>query len=227
MKKLMKTNCITASIIFILLISGCTPSLVYSPSINLPPEPLNGGQFQITGGVGMLAEARPHRMDAEIALGQDLTIRYSPFDRFTLQIKGWKDISNNLEDQRSGASYTNIILLNDINSTIRIGLVPTGAFLFVNNDLEGGGGAMQLAVWLPKYWLINSYIALGAGFGIREITDKNNQWGWGYIGNVGIATLIGNHITLNLEISGIKQVNEWENITHYILAPSFNVGFQL
>jgi len=223
----MHTKFIATSIISLLIVSGCTPSLVYSPSINLPPEPLNGGQFQITGGVGMLAEARPHRMDDEVASGQDLTLRYSPFDRFTLQIKGWKDISNNLGEQRSGLSYTNIILLNKINSKIRFGLVPTGAFLFVNNDLEGGGGAMQLAAWFPKYWLINPYVAFGAGFGIREITDTNNQWGWGYIGNVGLATLIRNHITLNMEISGIKQVNEWENITHYILAPSFNVGFQL
>ena len=91
------------------MIIGCTPSLVYDPSLNLPHEPIAGGHFQISTGFGMLPEARPHKMKDDVAFGQNLLIRYSPFDRFTLQLSGWVDRSNNSEDERSGYSYTNII----------------------------------------------------------------------------------------------------------------------
>lgn len=215
------------SFISIFFISGCTPSLVYDPSLNLPPEPLKGGEFHVTGGVVMLPEARPEHMKEKVALGHNFTIRYSPFDRFTLQVRGWKDRSHNLEEKRSGISYSNIILMNSENSIMRIGFIPTGAILFVDGNIEGGGGAAQLAFWLPSYRSINPYLALGAGFGIRDITDNKDQWGWGHVVNIGISTKIIRYFTMNLEATGIKQVNEYEKVTHYIFAPSFNIGFQL
>lgn len=69
------------------------------------------------------------------------------------------------------------------------------------------------------------YILFGPGFGVRDLPVEDNEWGWGILLNLGTSILISNHFTLNLEISGIFQNNEYENLSDIILSPSFNLGF--
>ena len=92
--------------------------------------------------------------------------------------------------------------------------------------MEGGGGAMRLAFGLPKYRFISPYIATSAGLGIRNIEGKNNEWGWGFVTNMGLSTKIYNYFTVNIELSYIKQVNEDEHLTNNIFVPNVNFGFQ-
>jgi len=54
--------------------AGCPPSLVYSPSANLPPRPLKKGKVQFLGWIGMFPEARPHDVDSKTAIGGDLEL---------------------------------------------------------------------------------------------------------------------------------------------------------
>jgi hypothetical protein len=209
--------------IFIFIFSiGCPPSLVYSPSVNLPPRPLNKGQVQFLVGMGMFPEVRPHEVDNKTAIGGEATIRFALSDSFTLQAKGWLDFSNNVDFSRYGFSISNIIMLNDDKSSLRIGIMPTGALLF-GSGLEGGGGVLPICLWLPGYKSANFYVSLGPGFGLRT-TGDNSQWGWGILLNVGTSILISNHLTLNFEVSGILQKNEYENVSDFIISPSFNLG---
>ncbi len=215
--------------IFILVfIMGCPPSLVYSPSTNLPPRPLKKRQVQFLGGIGMFPEACPHEVDKKTAIGGEATFRYALSDYFTLQAKGWTDFSDNVDFSRWGFSVSSIIMFNDDKSSYRIGIMPTGAFLFSTGGFGGGidgvGAVLPICLWFPKYKEINFYISLGPGFGARMFPVENDKWGWGILLNMGTSILISNHLTFNLEVSGIVQKNEYENISDFILSPSFNLG---
>lgn len=48
-----------SSIVF----QSCIPSLVYSPSLNLPSKPLNKDEVQILAGVGYLPETKPEKTE--------------------------------------------------------------------------------------------------------------------------------------------------------------------
>ena len=221
--------CLSKLFIFSLFIfififtTGCPPSLVYSPSANLPPRPLKKGQVQILSGIGMFPEARPHEVDNKTAIGGEATFRFALSDYITLQAKGWLDFSDNVDFSRYGFSISSIIMFNDDKSSYRIGIMPTGAFLF-GSGLEGGGGVLPICLWFPEYKSTNFYISLGPGFGLRNMSADSNQWGWGILLNTGISILISNHLTLNFEVSGIVQKNEYENVSDFILSPSFNLG---
>jgi len=202
--------------------TGCPPSLVYSPSANLPPRPLKKGQVHFLGGIGMFPEVRPHEVEYKTAIGGEATLRFALSDYFTLQAKGWLDLSANVDFSRYGFSISNIIMFNNDKSPLRIGIMPTGALLF-GSGLEGGGGALPICLWFPGYKSTNFYVSLGPGFGLRT-TGDNSQWGWGILLNVGTSILVSNHLTLNFEISGILQKNEYENVSDFIISPSFNLG---
>lgn len=214
--------------VFMLIVSvnflGCTGSLIYSPSANLSPQPLKKEQSQVLIGIAEFPETRPHLSVEKTAYGGELTYRYAICDHFTLQVKGWKDLEDESDDDRWGGSFSIIAMLND-SSDFRFGLMPTGAFLFGNGEAGGGGGALPVCFWFTRYTPFNFYTSLAPAIGVRDMGAEKKQWGWGIIMNVGTAVSIKNRLTLNLEISGIKQINEYEDIEDNFVCPSFNVGY--
>lgn len=205
---------------------GCPPSMVYSPSVNLPPRPLKSGQGQFLVGFGMFPEARPHEVGSNAAIGGEATLRFALSDYFSLQTKGWLDLSGNVDFTRYGFSISSIIMFNSDRSSYRIGIMPTGALLLSSSGfgLEGGGGVLPICLWFPNYKELSFYIALGPGFGTRDFPVEDNRWGWGILLSAGTSILISNHLTMNLEVSGIVQNNEYENLSDFIVSPSLNLG---
>jgi hypothetical protein len=201
--------------------------MVYSPSVNLPPRPLESGQEQFLVGFGMFPEARPHEVSGSTAIGGEATIRFALSDYFSLQTKGWLDLSSNVDFTRYGFSISTLIMLNSDRSSYRIGIMPTGALLFSSSGfgaVEGGGGVLPICLWFPNYKDLSFYVALGPGFGTRNFPIEKNQWGWGILLNVGASIFLSDHFTMNLEVSGILQNNEYENLSDFIVAPSINLG---
>ncbi len=208
----------------ILIINSCAPSLVYSPSINLPPRPLQKDEIQLLGGVGYLPETLPDKTSAKMAFGGEATLRYGFNNTISGQIKGWYDFSDNVEQKRWGLSTASIITFND-SSDFRFGVMPNIAMVLADNSIEGGGGSLPFTFWINKYNPFNMYFGFGPIVGIRDLTDEANQWGWGLILNSGISILLDNKCTINLEFSGIKQVNEYNGSKEYYFAPSLNIGY--
>lgn len=214
-------------LVFIFLltfVSGCRYSVVYSPSVNLPPGPLEQWDVQILGGVGMFPEVRPHEKNRETAVGGETTIRLALSDRWTLQAKGWTDLSGRYIFNRSGFSVSSLIVLNKEKSLYRFGIMPTCAFLYLGKNHEGFGCALPLCLWFPEFMKNNIYIALGPGLSATEWPIEDREWGWGVLLNVGTSILIEENFTLNFEVSSILQRNEYESVTDFILSPSFNIG---
>lgn len=207
--------------------TGCPPSMVYSPSVNLPPRPLKSGQGQFLAGFGMFPEARPHEVGGNTAFGGEATLRFALSDYLSFQTKGWLDLSSNVDFTRYGFSVSTIILFNSDRSSYRIGIMPTGAFLLSSQGFggfEGGGAVLPICLWFPDYKELSFYVALGPGFGTRNYPVEDDQWGWGILLNVGTSISLSDHFTMNLEVSGIFQNNEYENLSDFIVAPSLNLG---
>lgn len=175
-------------------------------------------------GVGVLPETRPHLVEHKTAFGADGSFRLAFCDHITLQGKYWHDLSDNLDENRFGLSFSMIAAFAD-SSTLRFGLVPTAAFVSGNGDFQGGGGGMFLAVWYNKFSPLTLYGTVGPAFGVRVTDEENSKWGWGVLLNGGIATLVKKHLTINLELAAVKQVNEYDDRKDYFLCPSINIGY--
>jgi len=206
------------------LFSNCTSSFIYSPSINLPPKPLQKGQLEVLGGFAFLPESRPQTTKSKTAFGGEATFRYAVCDHFSLQTKAWKDFSENVDASRSGISTSTIAMLNDSSAT-RYALISTAAFVFDREGLEGGGGGLRLGISFLKYNPVALYGAIGPAFGLRNLSHDNNEWGWGILGNFGISTFIVDRITVRFEAACIHQINKYDKRTDFLISPSINIGY--
>ncbi|MGD1047203.1 MAG: hypothetical protein ABR899_00450 [Candidatus Krumholzibacteriaceae bacterium] len=218
-----------------LLLGGCLPShsLVYSPSINLPPEPLERKQVQVFGGVVNMPETSPFRQQAydgpagpllKTANGVELTARCGATDRLTLQAKGWVDTSDNLGlETRYGLSVATIIAEKRDLRGFRIGVMPAVSFLFREHEWLVGEGSLPLCVWFPDVSVLHPYAGLGPGLWIHEAT--NNDMGWLVVENWGCAALLARHFTINAELSTVQAFNRWTRRNDSFVTWSVNGGF--
>ncbi|MFT6883574.1 MAG: hypothetical protein ACJAVY_002380, partial [Marinoscillum sp.] len=71
---------------------GCT-SIMYSPSLDIPMNPLGKNQVDLQAGVGLFPETRPHEFDDKnTTLAAFGLLSYGITNNFTLSGKAWSDI---------------------------------------------------------------------------------------------------------------------------------------
>jgi hypothetical protein len=214
---------IAATLAAALLLGGCTPSMVYSPSVNLPPEPLKAKQVQILGGVVEMPEVRPGSVPEKTARGVEFTARVGAADWLMIQAKAWKDISDNIPDaERYGVSVSTILAERRDLGGFRVGLMPSVVFVCDEMDWYGAGATLPLCVWLPDLSVLHPYAALGPGYGAHD--TKNNEWGWCMIGNCGCAAVFARHFVVNAELSTVQAFNKYDKRNDSFLAWSVNGG---
>jgi len=199
---------------------GCTPSLVYSPSVLLPARPLQKEQGELTLGAGMLPETRPASVDRSAVAGGDLLARYAFSDRLTLGVKTWADLSGSEDETRWGALIEGIVMLSEASSGYRLALMPRTGMVLSNGSIEGGGVTVPLALWTPPISSVHPYGALGPIVGWRDLSASPTQLGYGVIGNVGASLLLSELFSLKAELAGIFQFNDYDNASDLLVAPS-------
>ncbi|MEE9442731.1 MAG: hypothetical protein V3V99_08695 [candidate division Zixibacteria bacterium] len=222
----MKLNQILSFLIIVssLISMGCTSSLVYSPTINLPVRPMTQKQAQFLGGVGYFPETRPEVTKEKTAFGGEATFRMALCDHYSLQFKGWKDLSENRRDDRFGFSFGTMAIVKN-SPNYKLSISPTAALVFGDGSLEGGGAGMPFSFWFTKFNSVNLYASVNPVFGVRAQVREKREWGWGIITNIGTSILVKNHLTINLELSSVKQVNVYEDKRNNFLCPSVNIGY--
>lgn len=211
-------------------LSSCTSSLLYNPAVNLPKEPLKKGEGQAMAGIGALGETRPHKADANIIAGQELLLRYGFSDHFTLQARYWGNFINwdwpeHSQRLRTGFAISSIILLNDPYDEWKFGLMPQLAFLFGGYDNDGRGGALSAAVWFPNTGIFYPYIASGPAFGYATNDYDGNEYGYGWITNLGTAIRLSKYFDVNVEFTGALQYNKYDDVTNFIPAPGVSITY--
>jgi hypothetical protein len=219
---------VTAMMLLLILLPGCYPSVVYSPSINLPPRPPRGGSGGAGAGAEMLAEMRPDNVTGSTAGGGNPSVRQAFSDRFSVAAKGWLDLSGKSTKSRSGFSMATIVLLSDSSSNTQWGIINHGAMLLQDGEIEGCGGGTSVIAWLPWMGSWRPYGAVGPFVGIRSTQagqSNNGEWGWGIMSNFGLSVFALEHLVLNLEVSGMYIRNEYDLTSAFVMSPS--AGFSL
>lgn len=212
--------------ILALCVTSCTSSLVYSPTINLPTEPLKQHQVEANGGILYLPETRPHRADRNMSFGFDGLLRYGLTDRVSLQAKGWRALKDLRGDSRSGFSLGSLVTLSAPSSTWQYGLIGQGGFVLWNSDIEGGGGSLSVVTWAPQFHSMKPYAGLGFIVGRRNSNSGNSdsfEWGWAITNNLGLNTTFSKHFGLNIELVTLYTKNEYDNYTKFLISPSLGL----
>jgi len=212
---------ILASFLAISLLSGC--GSIYSPTLNLPHEPLAKNQGQLTGTLSALPQQGLGDLGA--AASGEGQISYGFSDRFSLQLKAWSQLSELSQYQyNGGTSLAGTYLISSKDASLPLALIATSSMLIDGRTIKANGGSLQLAAWLPEFGIFRPYIGLGAG--ILAADFKTQDWGYGGIINAGTSIKFSDNIQINFELFGLlQQYIKYHSLSGF-LAPSLSVSLR-
>ncbi|MBI5215611.1 MAG: hypothetical protein HY960_07635 [Ignavibacteriae bacterium] len=212
----------------VLMVAGCAPSFVYSPSLDLPAKSVGKNNIQLNYGFIGLPETRPDDAGQKISWGTQGTARFGFSNSISGQLRIWKDGSDNVAKGRGGLSFGAIFMLNDSTSATRIGLGSIEGFVWDEKEVGGGGGMVPVIFWFPPSNHVSVYAAIGPAIGIRNLyaseSKKHSSWGLGIITNAGVALYGVSVFQINAEMTGIFQLNNYDSVGHLILSPSISLS---
>lgn len=221
-------------ILLIGLFTSCSKSLVYSPSINLINQPLKEKEVDIQGGVELLPETRPEKLQgSQITFGMSGQLSYGFTDKFNLSIKGWVDIEDRESVIRSGYSL-NGQFIKTIDERSRVIILPRIGIALNGNNIAGYGLGTSMIYQNSINQKLSWYGGIGLLWGFRylekELNFENEEklpMGFGVIGNVGIGWQLSNRIRFNCELNPIYQINTFDKNSQIILSPTIGIGYTI
>ncbi len=215
----------------VITLSNCSASLTYSPSLNLPKQPLPKGSIELQASAELFPESRPEKVDNRLTFGVNGRVGYAFSDNFSVSANGWLDAGNGSLDSRLGFAM-NAQFVKHRSPTSRIIILPR--FGFVNFG-EGYGLSNSVIYQKETSENLSWYTGLGAAWGYSQLnkislsTFEPPRYPFGYLvmGHLGIAYNLRNSVRFNLELNPIYQINSFDNETHFFVAPSLGFGFIL
>lgn len=201
--------------------AGC--GTIYSPTLNLPHEPLTKNQGQLTGTVGALPQEGLG--DLGFASSGEGQISYAFSDRFSLQGKAWSQLSELYHlNYNGGTSIAATYLISSKGAQVPLALIATSSMFIDGRDIKANGGSLQLAAWLPEVGIFRPYIGLGAG--IMAANFKTRDWGYGGILNLGTSIKCNDNLHINFEAFGILQRYIRYSAISGFFAPSLSLSWK-
>jgi hypothetical protein len=221
-------------LVLIGLLSSCSKSLVYSPSINLTNQPIKEKEIDIQGNIELLPETRPEVLRGnQTTLGLGGQLCYGFTDRFNLTIKGWADIEGRESLTRSGYSL-NGQFIKSISENHRLIILPRIGIALNGTDISGYGFGASMIYQNSINQKLSWYGGGGLIWGFRYLEKETNSQneeklpiGFGIVGNLGISWQLSNSIRLNCEINPIYQINTFDENAQILLSPSIGIGYTL
>jgi hypothetical protein len=226
-------------IIALVSLSSCATSLVYSPSVGLTTKPLKQGDIDLKGAAILLPETRPSSIGVQTSLGGEAHIAYGFTDKFALQVKGWAAVTPN--NVRMGYSLAGIRTLKETEK-LRLILMPRVGVALSGNSIEGYGLELPLILQYNENANTTLFVGLGGAFGFSQLEKMNKNAGfasglagddfkypYGYAAllHTGLMYRLTRQFRINLELSGIYQLNTFDNQRHYLLSPNVGIGYTI
>lgn len=203
-------------------LNGC--GSIYSPTLNLPHEPLLKNQGQLTGTLSALPQNGASG-DLGIAGSGEGQISYAFSDRFSVQGKAWSQASELYQFKfNGGTSLSGTYMISPKDASLPMGLIATSSMLIERRDIKANGGSLHIATWLPEVGMFRPYAALGAG--MMVVNFRSNDWGYGGILNLGTSVKFSDNFSANIEVFGILQRYIYYHALSGILAPSLSFSWR-
>jgi len=216
------------------LLTGCSKSLVYSPSINLTNQPIKEKEVDIQVSAELLPETRPEELQGnQTTFGLSGQLSYGFSDKFNLTVKGWGDAEGRGSLIRSGYSL-NGQFIKTLSERNRIILLPRIGIALNGNDIAGYGlGASMIyqnSINQKVSWYGGSGLLWGFRYLEKDTNSENEEklpMGFGIVGNLGIGWQISNSIRLNCEANPAYQINTFDGNSQMLLSPTIGIGYTL
>ncbi len=213
-------------------LTNCSSSLVYSPSLNLPQQPLAEKEVDLNAGVEMLPETRPDFTSSKdkSTFGLNGHIGYGFTNKFNMYAKGWITKNDN-NSYRSGFSMNGTFNFK-IDDNSRYMLLPRIGILLDNQNISGYG-ASCLLIYQSK---IIENLSFNSGGGViwgyknlfettNSIGERKISMGFAIQGNAGVIYQISENIRCNLEINPLYQINTFDNKQNFVISPNISLGY--
>jgi len=221
-----------AFLVVILLLSSCSKSLVYSPSINLPNEILEEGDIDLSGGVELMPETRPEALgDSPTTIGLVGQIKYGISDDIHFLMKGWIDIQGREEPTRSGFAFGGQFIMKR-NVTSRFIFLPRLGGAMKGDDMDGLGINLSVIYHEELSDKLSFYIGGGLLWGAHSsdkiLTSEGEErlpMGYGFINHTGVAYEIVKGLRVNFELTPIFQINTFDKNQQMLLSPQIGIGY--
>ncbi len=184
---------ILTSIIILFAFSSC--NVLFSPTVNLPPNPMLKEEVSLTAGGG----AFPFfGFGSDIRFATEAEAGYGFSDNFALRLKGWNDFGF-LSDEATlwGTSTSAIIMINRRGSDFRLAIIPVAGFAADGSEITAGGFELHLGMWAPDYYFIKPRFSIGTIYGTRKLGEA--EWGIGGSANLALSADITDYLYVNLE----------------------------
>jgi len=203
-----------------LTFGGC--GSIYSPTLNLPHEPLQKNQGQMTGAASGLPQIGTDNVG--LTFSGEGQIAYGFSDHVSLQGKIWSQLSEIYQGKfQGGNSLGATILLNDRADNIPLALVPNVSMLIEGTSINAYGASAQLAAWLPAYGIVRPYVAAGPGLLAKTFNDNN--WGYGLVLNAGVSVTLSRNLRANAELFGAVERYLQNPKVDWYVSPSFSMSW--
>jgi len=215
-------------------LTGCSRSLVYSPSINLTNKTLKAKEVDLQGGVELMPETRPIALlGNQTTLGLNGQLSYGFSDKFNLTIKGWVDVEGRENLYRSGYSLAGQFV-KTISEDSRLIVLPRIGIGLSGNIISGYGLGTSAIYQKSINQNLSWYGGAGLLWGFRYLgTDLNAQneekipMGIGLMGSMGVGWQLSDGLRLNCEINPIYQINTFDENSQILVSPSIGLGYTL
>jgi hypothetical protein len=210
-----------ATILSLSILSGC--GSIYSPTLNLPHDPLAKNEGQITGSISGLPQ-NGSMGDLGFTESGEGQISYAFSDHVSVQLKAWSQLSELYQLHYNGGTSASLTyLINSKTDNIPVALIATSSMLIDGRNIVANGGSLHLAGWLPGFGMFRPYAAIGAG--VMAVSFRENNWGYGAIANAGLSMKVSDDLHANAEVFGVLQhYLPYRGITGY-LAPSLSISW--
>lgn len=220
------------SLLLLSILNGCAPSLVYSPSFNLEHKKFEEKEIDLSGGIELLPETRPEETNGQSTLGYQARIRYAFTDKMVLGIKTWGDMEGAFNRFRSGYSLSAQTFWA-LSERDRIVFIPRIGIAMSDNEVAGYGLNASVLYQYQFHSRLSVYTGAGFIWGFYDLERTFNSemvsrypMGYGINANLGIALRLSPKLRVNAELNPIYQLNAFDKVNHFILAPSLNLGYR-
>jgi len=206
-------------VLFAFALSSCSNSIVYSPSLGLSADRLKKDEIDLSGGVAMLAETRPH-LDEATSLGAYLDVGYGFSDKFGLYLSTWRDFDMSF---RGGIELNSRIGLYDAES-LSLEVIPRAAMLIDGNILQGYGFNVPVVLIYKYNSKLYGYTGIGPVAGSYLERYIKDEFGYGAMGHIAL-TYNWNNFRFGIEVSPIYFYNRYDDRTDFVVSPAINFGY--
>ncbi len=222
------------TLLLLAALTSCSPSLIYSPSINLTNESLKSGEIDLSGGVELLPETRPDAIRGnQTTLGVSGQLAYGFSDKFNLTVKGWGDIEGRGHDSRMGFSL-NGQFIKVFDPASRLIVLPRFGIALDGANIGGYGIGSSVIYQHTINQRFSWYGGTGLVWGFRQLNRAVNReselkmpMGFGIIANLGLGWQVTDRIHVNGEINPVYQINTFDDNSQFLVAPSVGVGYTI